>query len=391
MTVLLDVALAATVLFVAAWIATACLGSASASVRRTIWRAVFGGVAALPALVSVEPPQAAVAFVAVPTAPPAVSAAAQAAAEVSWLLAVWAIGCAFVIGRLIVGLAQIRHWGRRAVPGDVADFSAAITVPMTWGVLRPQILLPAEARTWPGETRDLVVRHEAAHVASRDWAWQTLARLVTAALWFHPLAWLAEARLRREAERAADDAVLAAGADPIGYAEELVRVARSMSSMTSMKAAAVGMVERSFLEQRVRHVLDRSAGRRPAGWIVRATIAVFVTALSVSAAALQEQPVYKVGDEGLTPPKVLKEVRPVYSQDAMERKVQGDVLLELVVTEKGIPTDIRVIKPLDPALDRAAIEAALEWRFEPARKNGDPVRVQVHLELRFQLRDSPPS
>ena len=366
MTVLLDVALAATVLFVAAWIATACLGSASASVRRTIWRALFGGVAALPALVSVEPPQAAVAFVAVATAPPAVSAAAQAAAEVSWLLAVWAIGCAFVIGRLIVGLAQIRHWGRRAVPGDVADFSAAITVPMTWGVLRPQILLPAEA-------------------------WQTLARLVTAALWFHPLAWLAEARLRREAERAADDAVLAAGADPIGYAEELVRVARSMSSMTSMKAAAVGMVERSFLEQRVRHVLDRSAGRRPAGWIVRATIAVFVTALSVSAAALQEQPVYKVGDEGLTPPKVLKEVRPVYSQDAMERKVQGDVLLELVVTEKGIPTDIRVIKPLDPALDRAAIEAALEWRFEPARKNGDPVRVQVHLELRFQLRDSPPS
>ncbi len=178
---------------------------------------------------------------------------------------------------------------------------------MTWGVVRPQILLPADARTWSDEARDLVIRHEAAHVASHDWAWQTMARVVTAALWFHPLAWVADARLRREAERAADDAVIAGGANPADYAEELVRVARSMAQTPAATIAAVGMVESSSLEHRVRHVLDRSAGRGPASWVVRAIVAVFVAALSVSAAALQDRPVYRVGDEGVTRPIVVIE------------------------------------------------------------------------------------
>jgi TonB family protein len=392
-TLLFDVALAATMLFAAGSVATFCLGSASADVRRTIWRAVFTGVAALPVVLAFEPPQAAAQFVAIAAVPSAVRAASRNVADVPWLVLIWAVGFAFVMGRLTAGLAQIRHWAQGAIAGDTADFSAAITVPMTWGVVRPQILLPADARTWSEDARDLVVRHEAAHVASHDWAWQTMARVVTAALWFHPLAWVADCQLRREAERAADDAVLASGANPADYAGELVRVARSMTTMPSATVAAVGMVEQSSLERRVRHVLNRDAGRGPASWVAHITVAAFVGALSISAAAaaLQDQPVYKVGDKGLTPPKVTKEERPHYSQSAMDRKVQGDVLLELIVTEKGLPTDIRVLKPLDPDLDRAAMEAALEWRFEPALKDGNPVRVRVHLEIQFELRDNPPS
>jgi TonB family protein len=385
-TLLLDVALAATVLFAAAWVATRCLGFASADVRRTIWRAVFMGVAALPLLLSFDPPQAAAPFIGAAAVSAAVGGATRAVADVPWALAIWALGVLFVLGRLIVGLAQVHRWGRRAVRGHRADFSPAITVPMTWGVVRPQILLPVEARAWSGDTRELVMRHEAAHVASRDWAWQTLARVVTALLWFHPLAWVADRRLRQEAERAADDAVLASGAAPADYADDLVRVARSVSSMTSARIAAVAMVERSFLEHRVRHVLDPLAGRRPAGWRLRAIVAVFVAMVCASAAAMQERPVYKVGDEGVTAPKVRKEVHPVYSKEALENHVQGEVVLEGVVTEEGMMTDLRVVKPLEPSLDRAAIDAALQWRFEPARKDGKPVRVWVTLEMAFRLK-----
>jgi TonB family protein len=384
-TVLLDISLAATVLFTAAWLATICLRSVSADVRRTIWRAVFAGVAALPVLLSFQPAQAAAQFVAVAAVPAGVRAASQTVADMSWLVVIWAVGALFVMGRLTVGLAEVRRWGRTAEPGDKAHFSEAITIPMTWGVVRPQILLPAEARTWSEDARSLVIRHETAHVASRDWAWQTMARVVTAALWFHPLAWFADARLRREAERAADDAVIAGGANPADYADQLLRVARSMSG-TPATIAAVGMVEASSLEHRVRHVLDRSAGRGPASWMARATVAVFVAALSVSAAALQEQPVYKVGDEGVTAPKVIKEAKPYYNQDAMDRKVEGEALLEAVVTEEGLPTDIRVVKPLDSSLDQAAIDAAMQWRFEPARQDDKPVRVRVHLEFAFTLK-----
>jgi TonB family protein len=382
----LDVAFAATVLFAVAWAATMCFGSASADVRRTIWRATFAGVIALPVLLALEPPQAATQFAAVAGVPSVVSIASRTVAGVPWLLMMWAVGFAFVIGRLTVGLAEVWRLGRSAEPGDAADFSAAVTVPMTWGVVRPQILLPADARAWSATARDLVVRHEAAHVASHDWAWQTVARVVTAALWFHPLAWIADARMRREAERAADDAVIAGGANPADYADELVRVARTIAAGSPATVAAVGIVNPSTLEHRVRHVLDASAVRRPAGWVVRATVAAFVGVLSISAAALQDSPVYKVGDEGVAAPKVLKEVKPFYPQDAMERKVQGDVILEGVVTEQGVMSDIRVVKPLDDALDRAAIDAALQWRFEPGRRNGEAVRVSITLLLTFTLR-----
>ena len=384
MTLLLDVAIAATLLYAVAWVATTSLTRASADVRRTIWRTAFTGVAALPLLLAFDPPQAAVNIVAVAAVPDALTGVTRAVARVPWLLMVWAAGVVLVTGRLAMGLARVRQWSRTAERGDDADFSMAIAVPMTWGVVWPQILLPAAARAWSRDARDLVIRHEAAHVASHDWGWQIMARLVTAALWFHPLAWVADRQLRGEAERAADDAVLATGADPAGYAEELLNVARAISAASA--TAAVAMIEPSSLEHRVRHVLDASAARRPTGWKARATVVAIAAGISVSVAAMQQPPTYRVGDEGVTAPKVIKEVRPSYSQDAMDSKIEGNVILEGVITEEGLPTDVRVVKPLAPSLDRAAIDAALQWRFAPARKDGEPVRVHVTLEFAFNLK-----
>ena len=91
---------------------------------------------------------------------------------------------------------------------------------MTWGVLRPVILLPlVHGRLGQSEKRDAVILHERAHVERRDWMWQTFAQAVTAVFWFHPLVWFAAAQLRRcEAERAADDRALAGGIQPAEYA-----------------------------------------------------------------------------------------------------------------------------------------------------------------------------
>jgi protein TonB len=111
----------------------------------------------------------------------------------------------------------------------------------------------------------------------------------------------------------------------------------------------------------------------------------FVVALSVSVVGLQEGPVYQVDDPGVTPPRVVKEVRPRYSPDAMRARVQGVVELKTVVSEKGAPTNIRVTKPLDEGLDREAVQALEKWVFEPGRRNGDPVRVEVTVSLSFRL------
>ena len=83
------------------------------------------------------------------------------------------------------------------------------TMPLTWGLFRPVIVLPSGAEHWPEDRRRIVLSHELAHIARHDWLLQICAELVRALYWFHPLAWLAAARLRQESERACDDDGLA--------------------------------------------------------------------------------------------------------------------------------------------------------------------------------------
>jgi len=135
-------------------------------------------------------------------------------------------------------------------------------VPVTWGVLEPCIVLPAEAQTWPAEQRRAVLLHELAHVQRFDVVAQLAATAACALHWPNPLAWIAARSMRLEAERACDDRVLAAGARPTAYAGTLVDIARSMHRSRG-PAAALAMARRSQLEGRLLAVLDPSARRSP--------------------------------------------------------------------------------------------------------------------------------
>jgi len=66
-------------------------------------------------------------------------------------------------------------------------------------------------------------------------------------------------------------------------------------------------------------------------------------------------------------------------------KYSGTVLLSIVVDERGIPRDIRVVRPLGLGLDEKAIEAVRHWRFRPGMKNGRPVNVRATVEVSFRL------
>jgi TonB family protein len=97
--------------------------------------------------------------------------------------------------------------------------------------------------------------------------------------------------------------------------------------------------------------------------------------------------VYKPGN-GVTTPIVLKEVKPQYTSDAMRAKVQGSVWLECVVRPDGSVGDVKVIRSLDSTfgLDLEAMKAARQWRFRPGMRQGEPVSVQVIIQLDFTLR-----
>jgi TonB family protein len=94
--------------------------------------------------------------------------------------------------------------------------------------------------------------------------------------------------------------------------------------------------------------------------------------------------VYKVGG-GVTPPKLLFNVDPEYSQEARAAKFQGTVILWLIVDPDGKARNIRVERSIGMGLDEKAIEAVRQWRFKPAMKGNEPVAVQVNVEVKFRL------
>ena len=104
-------------------------------------------------------------------------------------------------------------------------------------------------------------------------------------------------------------------------------------------------------------------------------------------AADPERDLFQVGkDKTLTNPKVVKEVKPNYVAGAMARKVQGAVSLQAVVLKDGTIGEVRVTRPLDRQLDRAAIDTLKEWRFTPALKDGAPVEAIIDVDMSFTLR-----
>ena len=88
---------------------------------------------------------------------------------------------------------------------------------------------------------------------------------------------------------------------------------------------------------------------------------------------------------GVVGPVLVTEVKPVYTAEALRQKIQGSVFLEAVVGIDGIPTRVRVTRPLFQGLDEAAVAAAREWRFLPGRIGTTPVDVLVTIQMDFRV------
>ncbi|MEZ4435069.1 MAG: TonB-dependent receptor [bacterium] len=87
--------------------------------------------------------------------------------------------------------------------------------------------------------------------------------------------------------------------------------------------------------------------------------------------------------EGFEPPKLTREVQPVYPPEAQARKLAGDVVLLLTIDEEGAVSDAQIVQSVDPLLDQAALEAGMQLEFTPARMNGEPTPVQLQYRYGF--------
>ncbi|HET7231507.1 MAG TPA: M56 family metallopeptidase, partial [Longimicrobium sp.] len=227
-----------------------------------------------------------------------------------------------LLARIVIGRTGVRRLAREAEvvtdpewSGMVRDLawtldinrpvtllrSTGATMPMTWGIVRPVVLLPAESAAWTTEHARVVLLHELAHVARHDCLTQTLAAIACALYWFHPGSWHAARRLRVERELACDDRVLAAGTRAREYAAHLLEVARAFRAPPLAAAAAVSMARPSQLEGRLLAVLDGVRDRRTVSRPAAALAAIAAAALILPLAAMRPGEARAAGRPSQTP------------------------------------------------------------------------------------------
>jgi TonB family protein len=115
-------------------------------------------------------------------------------------------------------------------------------------------------------------------------------------------------------------------------------------------------------------------GRRVCNLVVRLAFLLLIAGIATS----QTVPSRSV-------PIVFKSVSPDYTREAIEAKLQGAVVLTLVVETDGIPSEIGVVRGLGRGLDQKATECLQKWRFRPAARAGEPIRARATVEMHFRL------
>ena len=242
---------------------------------------------------------------------PDATAAAQAVSAFDWNLpavGIYLVGAAALAAGLLWALVRMRRlYGRARVledgrwltalaaaqnrigvkHGTALLISDEVNSPVSWGVVRPVIVIDPSARQ-SFDRAEAIIAHELAHVHRLDWLRLILARVAVAVLWFNPLVWVLARRSHQLREEAADDEVLRSRIARSDYAKLLVTAVRHANRQPLLVANGVAP-SKSSIAQRVSHVLDGSKPRTPAP--LKWAAAALAVALGANAALAAAQPV----------------------------------------------------------------------------------------------------
>jgi TonB family protein len=428
----LESALRATLVIASVAVVLKALRVESPAIRHALWTGVLILMLLLPALVAWGPnaPLPVLPTEAVGRATSVFSAGTTNQIVAAAPLALWAwqtiVPAAYLVGlitllfRLALSMSEVRSLRREARPIGGRLTHERCASPIVVGYVRPMVILPRGWSAWTEEQLDAVLLHEGEHIRRRDPLIQWVALLNRAVFWFHPLAWWLERHLSALAEDACDDAVLARGHDAQEYCQHLIALARAASQAGArIQATAVAMAG-ARLPRRIHRILQginapqisrlrlacaaaafvaigvvcgsgtltHAEGLNPLGTLVAlpnqsdGRRSALIADGAVSQASVAGQ------DKGLTLPRPIREVKPEYTALAKEMRIQGTVWMKVVVLVSGDVGDVEVTRSLDTqyGLDDQAIEAVRQWKFEPGRRDGKVVPVQVTIEMSFTLR-----
>ena len=284
-------------------------------------------------------------------------------------------------------------------------------VPMTYGLLRPTIVLPAALTERPDALR-MTLTHELVHIRRFDFLARWAEQLVAAAAAIHPGVWWLTSAIERTREMACDaEALDRTRCSRKAYADLLY----GFAAPARRPAFAVSIAETSSsLKERIHAMmsLDRSTTRltRFTPWIAGAlliTLSLGIVACSDSITPPEDA---ETSDEAQTaqtaeppeeldgevfvvvedPPELiggmealLQEVQ--YPELAKKEGIEGRVFVQFVVDERGTPRNVKVTRGVHEALDAEAVRVVRQMEFKPGQQRGQAVNVKMSLPVTFKL------
>ncbi len=342
----------------------------------------------------------------------------------------WGIGTLLFLVRLLYGAISLKTLKKGLIPMDNADInkvlleskcvfprsvktniyeSAHVRSPLVLGFFKPFILLPSVLlkKMHKNDLRN-VLTHELSHIYHRDQMVGILQRLITTLNWWNPLVYTLSASLSRAREEISDNHVLLRN-NSKDYAECLVNLAEDKSFLGRITIANAMASSHIPLKERVKFILSKERNMETRlkkstvcmlvlvsclifGLIVsyRMTFAMKIDENQPVSAVVQEKQAEKEqivrATEEIQPPKLIKKVEPIYPEKAKKEGIEGIVILELTTDKEGIVQKIVTLRSI-PMLDKAAVDAAKQWVFEPLIFKGEPRSVVFTVQCRFQLKD----
>jgi len=308
---------------------------------------------------------------------------APAAARRSWhispgeiALAILMAGCMARLGLLATGFWRLRRYRRNSIPLEPAPawaveadlrLSSEIASPVTFGLWKPVVLLPANFPEFDPGLQDAILCHEILHVRRRDWLAMLTEELVRAGLWFHPAIWWLLGEIQLAREQTVDRAVIDMTRAREQYVDALLSVAGAALQLDL--APAPLFLRKRHLKLRVISILKetrmsktRTVSTLAAGLAVLAGACWFVTAafpLWAAPQSVTDAAGVSVDAQGA---HFMHRAPVLYPRDAQIAGTEGTVLAQVKVDADGNVSDASILSGPDP-LRKPVLQSVLSWHF----------------------------
>jgi TonB family protein len=317
-----------------------------------------------------------------------------------------ALGAAGRLAWLGLGLLTLRAWRRGARPAEIIPEVAEIVrrlgtraslldsprveSPVTFGWRRPVVLLPAGFAALPAAAQRGIVCHELLHVRRRDWLSALWEEGVRALLWFHPAVWMLLTRIALSREQVVDREAVRLTGSRRAYLEALRAVACRSWQAGPSAIPGLPFFHRGHLRERVVQLCKEVPMSRTrvtalvstCAGLLAFTAVLGILAFPLAGTAWAAEPLKVEGD--VQRPQALHTTQPVYPESARKEKLEGNVVLKIVINEQGHVEDPAVeTSSGHESLDQAALDAVSAWTFKPATLKGKPVAVFYTITIRF--------